>query len=146
MIFEFVVRRLRWLAKVPFAPQIFDAMLLIWTALFERKKLTAMTAVEARILQLPGVGLCVHRFGGTGFIRDGREFGHLHGNGLLDVHLTPEGARAIVAAGVASAHHVLGPSAWISFRVRGGEDVAAAVALLTLGAETEGVVSDPIQA
>jgi hypothetical protein len=137
VIFEFVVRRLRWLAKVPFAPQIFDAWLLIWTALFERRKLTAMTALEARILQFPGVRLCVHRFGGTGFMRDGREFGHLHGNGLLDVHLTPEEARAMVAAGVASEHHVLGPSAWISFWVKGEEDVVAAVKLLMLGAEKQ---------
>ena len=137
MIFNFVVRRLRWLAKIPFAPQVFDALLLIWTALFERRKLTAMTAVEARILQFPGVRLCVHRFGGTGFMQNGREFGHLHGNGLLDVHLTPDDARAMVSAGVASVHHVLGPSAWISFRVQGEEDVAAAVKLLTLGAEKQ---------
>jgi hypothetical protein len=135
MIFEFVVHRLRWLARVPLAPQIFDALLLTWTAVFERKKLAAMTALEMQILRLPGVRLSVHRFGGTGFIRNGREFGHIHGNGLLDVHLTSEAARELVESGVASVHHVLGASSWISFRVRGKEDVPRAVKLLTLGAE-----------
>ena len=135
MIFEFVVHRLHFLSKIPLAPQIFDALLLIWTALFDRPKLAAMSALEARVLQLHGVRLCVHRFGGIGFTRAGREFAHLHGNGLLDVHLTAETARGIVAAGEASMHHVLGASAWISFWVCGEKDVAPAVRLLTLGAE-----------
>ena len=31
-MFRFVVRHLRWLARVPLAPQLFDALLLAWTA------------------------------------------------------------------------------------------------------------------
>ena len=134
MIFEFVVRRLRWLACVPLAPQYFDALLLTWTALFHRRRLAAMEALEAGALRLPGVNRCVHRFGGTGFARAGREFAHLHGNGLLDVHLTREFAQAMVAAGDAGPHHVFGDSAWVSFWVRGENDVPTGVRLLTLGA------------
>jgi hypothetical protein len=103
--------------------------------LLQRKKLAAMMAVERAILRLPEVRLCVHRFGGTGFMRRGREFAHLHGNGLLDVHLTREQAAAIVASGAASVHHVLGRSPWISFWIHGAEDVTPALRLLRLGAE-----------
>ena len=46
MIFEFIVRRLRWLRRVPLAPQILDALLLVWTALFHREQFAALEAVE----------------------------------------------------------------------------------------------------
>lgn len=134
MIFEFIVRRLRWLARVPLAPQMFDALLLAWTALFHRERIAAMEAIEAYALGLPGVQPCPHRFGGTGFARAGREFAHLHGNGLLDVHLTRERAQTIVAAGGACPHHVFGPSAWVSFWVRAKSDVPDALRLLRIGA------------
>src|SRR5438093_633132 len=64
VIFEFIVRRLRWLARVPLAPEFFDALLLAWTALFQRGRIAAMEALEDRALQLPGVRPCRHRFGG----------------------------------------------------------------------------------
>ena len=133
MIFEFIVHRLRWLAAVPLAPQIFDALLLAWTALFHRQRLAAMEALEAHALQLPGVRPGRHRFGGAGFLRDGREFAHLHGNGLLDVHLTRECAETLVAAGQAVPHYVFGPSAWISFWLRSEADLPNALRLLTVG-------------
>jgi len=132
MIFEFVVRRLRWLALVPLAPQLFDALLLTWTALFHRRRLAAMEAVEAWVLQSPGAGLCVHRFGGTGFVQAGREFAHLHGNGLLDLHLTRERAEELVAAGMAEPHHLFGRSAWLSLWIRDTPDVPRATRLLAL--------------
>lgn len=132
-MFQFVVHRLHWLARVPFAPHIFDALLLAWTALFHRKQLAAMEKLEAFALQLPGVRPQRHRFGGAGFVCDGREFAHLHGNGLLDVQLTRERAAAAVAAGRAAPHHVFGPSAWVSFWVRSDADVAKAIHLVALG-------------
>ena len=133
MIFEFIVRRLRWLARVPLAPQILDALLLVWTALFHREQLAALEALEVRALQLPGVRLCRHRFGGIGFARGACEFAHLHGNGLLDVRLTRQCAESMVSAGLARPHHVFGPSAWVSFWVRSETDLPNAVKLLYAG-------------
>ena len=113
-MFRFVVRYLRRLAAIPLAPQIFDALLLAWTALFHREKLRAIEALEIAALRLPGVRQTTHPFGGIGFVRDGREFAHVHGNGLLDVKLTRERASQLVDAGSAGPHHVFGRSAWIS--------------------------------
>ena len=129
-MFRFVVRHLRWLARVPGLPQYFDTMLLTWTALFHRKRLRAMEAIEEAALQMPGVRLCVHRLGGMEFVCGERELGHLHGNGLLDVRVGVEEARVIVREGQAEVHHVFGESAWVSFWVRGMGEVPLAVGLL----------------
>lgn len=135
-MFRFVVHRLRWLAHVPLAPQFFDALLLAWTALVNRSRLRAIEALESAAFELPGVAPCLHRFGGIGFAHAGVEFAHLHGNGLLDVHLTRERADALVATGCAEPHHVFGPSAWISFWVRSPTDVNAALGLIEEGTRT----------
>ena len=133
MIFEFIVRRLRWLARVPLAPQVLDALLLAWTALFHRGRFAALEALEDRALRIPGVRPCRHRYGGIGFARGGCEFAHLHGNGLLDVRLTRECADSMIAAGLANPHHVFGPSAWVSFWVRSAADLPNAERLLHAG-------------
>lgn len=129
-VFHFVVRHLRWLARIPFAPQLFDAFLLSWTAIFHREALRAIEALEAAALRLPGISISTHRFGGIGFAREGREFAHIHGNGLLDVKLTRQRASELVASGLAKPHHVFGPSAWISFQLRTQDDCAPALALM----------------
>jgi hypothetical protein len=132
-LFRFVVRHLRWLAHLPLAPQFFDSLLLSWTALVDRPRLRAMEALESAALQLPDVAPCIHRFGGIGFAHHGTEFAHLHGNGLLDVHLTRERAATLVATGRAEQHHVLGPSAWISFSIGSQMNVKEALGLIEEG-------------
>jgi hypothetical protein len=137
MIFGFVVRRLHWMARVPGAPHLFEAFLLAWTAVFHRQRLTAMERIEREILPWPGVRLGVHRFGGTGFLRAGREFAHLHGNGLLDVHLPGQDAEGVVTAGLAQPHHLFGRSAWVSFWIQTEQCVPRALHLLRLAAESD---------
>lgn len=132
-MFRFVVQHLRWLARVPGLPQCFDAVLVAWTVLFHRRRLAAMEAVEDAALKLRGIQLRVHRFGGVEFTVSGRELGHLHGNGLLDVRVGGrEAARTLIAARRAEPHHILGESAWISFWVKSIEDVAKAMELLEI--------------
>ena len=129
-MFRFVVHRLRWLARIPLAPQLFDALLLVWTALFHRKKLRAIEALQTSALRLSGVKGTTHRFGGFGFVRNGCEFAHVHGNGLLDVKLTRERASELIAEGLAEPHHVFGLSVWISFWLRTTDDCGPALLLI----------------
>lgn len=131
-MFRFVTHRLRWLARVPGLPLIFDAMLLSWTALARRQRLRAIEAVEAAALQIPGVRRGVHRLGGIEFILVNRELGHLHGNGLLDVRVGAEQARILVRENRAEPHHLFGESAWISFQMLAVEDVPRAMDLLQI--------------
>jgi hypothetical protein len=133
MIFNFVVRRLHFLARIPLAPQFFDAMLLIWTALFHRRRLHAIEQLEQHALRLPNVDVCAHRYGGIGFCNAGREFAHLHSNGLLDVKITRARALELIQSGRANPHHVLGESKWISFWIDCESDVSPALALLETG-------------
>jgi len=129
-MFRFVVHHLRWLARVPLAPQSIDALLLAWTAAFHRETLRAIERLEAAALRLPDVERSSHRFGGLGFVRNGREFAHVHGNGLLDVKLTSGRATELVSLRRAEPHHVFGLSAWISFWLRTPADCEHAVDLL----------------
>jgi hypothetical protein len=142
VIFAFIVRHFRWLAKVPGAPQVFDASLLISTALFFPSRLRAISAVEGRAQKLPRVRLGVHRFGGIGFFHHGKEVGHIHGNGLLDCFVGRENRDLLLRASTGvTAHHVFPASGWISFFVKGAGDVEQAVELIQMafayGARTE---------
>ncbi len=131
-LFHFVVRRLRWLIRVPFFPQIFDGLLLTWTCLACRSRLTAMMRLEAALGRR--VRLAVHRFGGTEF-RDteGRQLGHIHGHGLLDVRLDRVRARQLIMEGRVRPHHIFPDSGWVSFQLETPADVP--FALMLLGAE-----------
>ena len=131
-MFYFVVRRLRWLGRMPGLPQFFDALLLMGTCVFRRARLVALETLEKEALRLPGVGLKMHRFGGIEFVgREGRELGHLHGHGLLDVPVGREAARLLIAAGKARPHHVFPHSKWVSLQIETTADVPFALQLLT---------------
>jgi hypothetical protein len=136
MIFELAVRRLRWLAVVPPLPQIFDAYLLTWTALFRRRTSAAIDEFKERALEMDGIEGCAHRFGGIGFKFNGVEIAHVHGNGLLDVELTRGVADLFVASGRAKEHHVFGPSRWVSYWIRDLGDVERALGLVKVAIDT----------
>ena len=133
VIFAFVVRNFRCLAKVPGAPQIFDAALLLSTALFSPHRLRAISAVEKKTQRLAEVKLGVHRYGGIGFFVRGKEMGHIHGNGLLDCFVGRENRDLLLraSAGV-TAHHVFPQSGWISFFVKDRDDVERALELIQI--------------
>lgn len=131
-LFHFVVHHLRWLIGVPFFPQIFDSLLLTWTCLTRRSRLAAMMSLEAALGRR--VRLAMHRFGGTEF-RDatGRELGHIHGHGLLDVRLGRARARELIAEGRVRPHHIFPNSGWVSFQLETPADVPFALILLGAG-------------
>ena len=132
MIFEFAVRRLKWLAAIPGAPHIFDAMLFTSTALFHPARLRAISAVETAAREIPEVRPGPHRFGGVGFFFHERECSHIHGNGLLDCFVGQTKRDVLLLDGRASAHHVLPRSGWISFWVRDAADVSRAIDLIRI--------------
>jgi hypothetical protein len=132
VIFDFVVRKLKWLAAIPGAPQLFDAMLFSATALFSPARLRAISAVEKAVNELPGVRPGVHRFGGIGFFFRGKECSHIHGNGLLDCFVGRVNRDALVRDQRASPHHVFPGSGWISFWVKDGDDVGPAIDLIRM--------------
>jgi hypothetical protein len=135
VIFAFVVRKLRWLAKVPGAPQVFDSALLLSTALLHPGCLRAISAVEKNVQRLPGVTLGVHRLGGIGFFFQGKESSHIHGNGLLDCFVGRANRDELIRDGRALPHHIFPRSGWISFWINDEEDVRPALELIRIAAE-----------
>ena len=118
---------------MPGAPQIFDAALLLSTALSSPRRLRAISAVETKAQRLADVKLGVHRYGGIGFFFRGKEMSHIHGNGLLDclVGRTNRDLLLREDSGV-TAHHVFPQSGWISFFVKAPGDVERALELIQI--------------
>ena len=137
MIFRFVVCRLYWLRRVPFLPQFFDAFLLAITALTNREKLRAIETLETRVCATFGATTATHRFGGTEFVRDGVELGHVHGNGLFDAMIGRANRIAAVGSGLAMPHHIFPDSGWVSLWLSGEEDVGRALELVRLAADRQ---------
>ena len=127
---SWLARHLPGLRRVYVLPQLLDAVLLAYTLARYPAKARAMHALEAEVLSWPGVSAGMHRYGGTEFRRGRREFGHLHGHGLLDIPLTRTVRDQAVAAHIARPHHVFPQSAWVSVDLRAPEDVPMALTLL----------------
>jgi hypothetical protein len=132
VVFAFVVRKLRWLARVPLFPQIFDTMLLVATALFEWRTLAVREALELEARRALGVQLTVHRFGGVGFSFGRHELAHLHGNGLFDAFVGLSARERVVRSGMASAHHIFPRSGWVSFWIKTEADLPNAMELMRI--------------
>lgn len=132
MMFKFVVRKLRWLARIPVLPQLFDAGLMVATMLFDRPRLRAMEMFENAIRRKYTIQRRPHRFGGVGFFIARTEIGHLHGNGLLDLFVGKSLRAEQVRRGRALPHHVFPDSGWISFWLKSPADIAQALELFEI--------------
>lgn len=86
----------------------------------------------------PGVEERAHRFNGVEFRVNGHEIGHLHGEGfpaLADLPFPVRVRKELVEAGRAQEHHVLPQTGWVSYRIRGEEDIEGALELFRMNYE-----------
>ena len=90
----------------------------------------ANAQIRQAVLELPGVSVQPHRFGGIEFNLGRREIGHIHGDSLVDIPFPKKVRDEIVAAGRAQPHHLLPESGWVSFYLRQKEDLEQAIDLL----------------
>ena len=91
--------------------------------------------IEREVAGWEGVEERLHRFGGVEFRVSGHEIGHLHGSRLADLPFPVRMRKELVAAGRAQPHHVLPETGWVSYPIRGEEDVAGALELFRLNYE-----------
>ena len=118
------------LRRVPGLPQMLDTALLAHTVLLRPTRIPPREAVERALLSWPGVSTKIHRFGGVEFLVNGREIGHLHGHGLLDIPFTRALRDEAIGSGLARPHHIFPLSAWVSFDLHADGDVPNALLLL----------------
>ena len=129
-MFSIVVRYLGFLKSVPFFAHYFDSLLKFSVFLTKPGLLDQMDEIEEEILKLDGISVSLHRYGGVQFNYHGREIGHLHGNGLLDLRCSREVKQQLISAGRVLPHHLFKDSGWISFYICSPADKTYAVHLL----------------
>ncbi|EHQ28182.1 luciferase domain-containing protein [Mucilaginibacter paludis] len=116
--------------KVPLLPHVFDSLLKLWTMVTNPNLADQLDDIEAEVLSWHGTSSCMHRYGGIQFNYNGKEIGHIHSNGLLDILFTREIKCQLMNEGMVNQHHVFTRSGWISFYIKKNEDVAYAIELL----------------
>ena len=88
--------------------------------------------IEREVLSWAGASAEPHRFGGVEFRVNHHEIGHLHGNRQADLPFPLRVRRELVASGRASLHHILPDTGWVTYYIKGYEDVPAVVELFRL--------------
>ena len=90
----------------------------------------ALDRIKNSVIKWKYVTAQQHRFGGIEFRLGKREIGHVHGNYLVDIPFTRKVKNEILSAGLASQHHILPESGWISKYLKEPDDVSIAIELL----------------
>ncbi len=94
-----------------------------------------MDVIEAEVSTWENITIHLHKYGGLQFDYGGKEIGHIHSNGLLDMLLNRKLKAELMTDGRIQDHHSFRNSGWISFYMRTEEDKYYAIALLRLGYE-----------
>jgi len=132
-VFTFIVKNLGFLKLVPLLAFQFDSMLRLWTFFTRRHVLDCIDAVEAAVLTWPGTRRQFHKYGGIQFNYGGREIGHIHGNGILDMRFSRKIKALLMDEGRITDHHVFQNSGWITFHIHDRSDDIYAQKLLRMG-------------
>ena len=133
-MFDFTVRYLGFLKHVPLLPHLFEALLKVNTVLSNRSVLDHIDDIENTVLSWDHTSIHPHKFGGVQFNVNGKEIGHLHGNGLLDVPFRKSTKEKLVTEtnGRVKEHHIFKKSGWISLHIQNSSDKELAISVLKL--------------
>ena len=131
-MFDFVVRYLGWLKHLPLTALVFDVMLKMWQMLTQPEMLDWIDELEAEFLRWDDASTSIHKYGGLQFNFAGKELGHLHSNGLLDMLFSNELKAGLLREGRVKPHHIFKKSGWISFYIRDIGDKDYALKLLRM--------------
>jgi hypothetical protein len=134
-MFNHTVKYLGFLKHVPVLPHVFDAYLKT-VSYFNRSGIAeVIDEIEAEVLMWENTDVQLHKYGGLQFNVKGKEIGHVHGNGLLDVLFTKEIKEKLISKNKAGEHHVFKNSGWISYQIKSREEKEHAIFLLQLAYE-----------
>jgi len=143
-MFDLVVKYAAPLKHVPPLPHVFDALLKIWSLLSNRNLLDYLDELEREVLLWKGTSIVIHKYGGTQFNYHGKELGHIHGNGLLDVLFNRKVKAELIQKYTLNEHHIFKDSGWISFKIKNPEDKQIAIELLRLAYVSKSLTPAPL--
>ena len=90
-----------------------------------------MEQIENTITQLEGVTAVPHpRFGGRQFEWQGKEIGHIHRYGHLDILFKKDIHDALIEEGAATEHQWVPDAGWVTFIISNETDLPHALELL----------------
>jgi hypothetical protein len=90
-----------------------------------------LVLIEREVLSWPGVSSGPGRFGATVYRFGRREIGHVHRDGVADLPFPREVHDDLVSKGRAAPHRAGSPG-YVSYRIRGPEDVAGVIELFQM--------------
>ena len=131
-MFRFIVKYLGFLKHIPYVALLFDCMLRLWLLLTKPEILDCLDEIEAEIKTWPRTTTSLHKYGGMQFNCNGKEIGHIHSNGILDICFSRKIKQQLMAEGRISDHHVFANSGWISFYIMQPEDGLYAAQILRM--------------
>jgi hypothetical protein len=88
--------------------------------------------IKKELLSWPYVTAEAHRFGGMEFRLNKREMGHIHGERVADLPFPMDIRNKLVNSGRVSAHHFLPQSGWVSYWVKGEQDIPGVIELFKM--------------
>ena len=134
-MFSFVIKYFGFLKHVPLLPHVFESFMKVVLLFTNAHVLDCMDDIASEVLSWRGTSIGIHKYGGLQFNYDGKELGHIHGNGLLDMLFSRKIKQELLAEGRITHHHFFTNSGWISFYIRNEEDMEYAKGLLKMGYE-----------
>jgi hypothetical protein len=129
-MFGFVIKYLGFLKSVPGLALLFDFWLKIYTLFINPDMLDWIDEIGAEVLKWEDTSLSTHKYGGLQFNYKGKELGHIHSNGLLDMLLSRKIKQQLLKDGRIQDHHSFKNTGWISFYMHNKCDADYAVHLL----------------
>jgi luciferase-like monooxygenase len=84
---------------------------------------TILERIKKELLSWPYVTAEAHKFGGIEFRLNKREMGHIHGDRVADL---PSATPSV------SAHHFLPQTGWVSYWIKGEQDIPSVIELFKM--------------
>ena len=131
-MFDFVIKYFGFLKLIPGLPHLFETWLNIHTFMTRPLLLDRIDTITNELAQWDNVKVGTHKYGGTQFNCKGKEIGHIHGNGLLDMLLSRKIKQQLMLDGRIQHHHHFKDTGWISFYIHSDDDRFYAVRLLRM--------------
>jgi hypothetical protein len=131
-MFRFIVHKLGLLKHVPFFALWFDAAAMIWNSWFAPEITRTIEKIEEEVSGWEGVSTSLHKFGGIQFNYAGKELGHIHSHGVVDILFSRQIKQTLILEERAEEHHILKNTGWTSFYIRSAADLTGAIDLLAL--------------
>src|SRR5215831_12772467 len=91
-----------------------------------------LDTIKKELLSWPCVTTEPRRFGGMEFQVNKREMGHMHDDRVADLPFSMDVRNKLVNSGRVSAHHFLPQSGWVSYWIKGEQDIPNVIELFKM--------------